>query len=408
MARTLRGIKDSVTGLTETSSNSSDSTDLAETFGADVRRLIQARWHRALFPRLALDKRKASLQELRTTQNGMRYATSVGGTLTGKGCDVLIVDDPMKAEDAASETRRDATYDWFTGTAMTRLDNPKTGAVIVVAQRLHDDDLPGRMINTGDWEVLELPAIATKEQDVVVAEEVTWTRKPGEVLLPNHMGRDELEQKQREIGTQAFEAQYQQSPVIAGGSIIRTEWFGVIPEHLRRGDYEAVLQSWDVAAVPGESNDYSVCTTWGLLGNSMDLLDVHRAQYLQPDLVKVAVKLREKWNPNMVVVETTGVGRGLLDHLRRHRRDGVRAFHPRLGKDERMSVESLKIESGEVRLPQNASWKETFLAETAAFPNGKYDDQVDSLSQALACVSGPSRELCHCSRFKGKMGRVLK
>ncbi len=110
----------------------------------------------------------------------------------------------------------------------------------------------------------------------------------------------------------------------------------------------------------------------------------------------------------MVVVEAAGVGRGLFDHLRRHRRDGVRAFHPRLGKDERMSVESLKIESGEVRLPQNASWKETFLAETAAFPNGKYDDQVDSLSQALACVSGPSRELRNCSRFKGRMGRVLK
>ena len=145
-----------------------------------------------------------------------------------------------------------------------------------------------------------------------------------------------------------------------------------------------------------------------LLGNSMDLLDVHRAQYLQPELVKTAITLREEWKPNMVVVEAAGVGRGLFDHLLRHRRDGVRAFHPKIGKDERMSIESLKIESGEVRLPQNASWKETFLAETAAFPNGKYDDQVDSLSQALACVSGPSRELRNCSRFKGRMGRVLK
>ncbi|WP_170609053.1 phage terminase large subunit [Ruegeria arenilitoris] len=188
---------------------------------------------------------------------------------------------------------------------------------------------------------------------------------------------------------------------------MKPEWFGVIPDDLRPNDYEAIVQSWDTASVPGESNDYSVCTTWGLIGNYIDLLDVHRQQYLQPDLLSAATKLRKKWRPNLLIVETVGAGRGVYDHLRRQAREGVRSHNPKLAKDERMSIQSPKIERGQVRLPASAPCKEAFLAEVAAFPNGKHDDQVDSMSQALLSLDYTLHELRHCSRYKGKLGRVL-
>lgn len=374
---------------------------LAEEFSVASRRLMMTDWNRAVFPALVIDQKKASAQQLLTTQNGGRIATSVGGTLTGKGGDILIIDDPSKAEDVASETPREKLWEWYTGTAMTRLDNPKTGAIIVVAQRLHEDDLPGRLIATGQYEVLELPAIEVRDRRIALPDGRTWTRPKGDILLPDHMDQENLEAKRQEIGSAKFEAQFQLAPVPAGGNIIKPEWFGAAPSALCRGDYEAVIQSWDPAFVPGESNDYSVCTTWGLIGNYIDLLDVNRAQYLQPDLLRVAAKLREKWKPHLLIVEAVGAGRGVYDHLHQQDRIGIRPYKPLSGKVERMSLQSPKLESGQVRLRQAAPWCPGFLSEAAAFPNGKYDDQIDSMSQALYALDRRLSELRHCSRFKG-------
>jgi predicted phage terminase large subunit-like protein len=375
--------------------------DLAETFGADVRRLFEASWHRAVFPGLHLDKRKANAHEMRTTENGVRLAPSVGGPFTGKGCEFLIFDDPMKAEDASSQKERDRVWDWFTGTAMTRLNDPKNGAIVVVAQRLHEDDLPGRLIPTGDWEVLELPAIETRDRKVPLGDDVVWARTPGKVLLPEHMGRPELDRIRRQMGSATFEAQYQQAPSPAGGNIIRPEWFRSYQGVPRRSDYEAVLQSWDTAAVPGESNDYSVCTTWGLIGNHIDLLDVHRRQYLYPDLLRVAIDLRRKWKPNLVVIEKATTGLSLKPDLVRKGVTEARWLPPEKGKVERAVAQSEKLASGQVRLPVVTPWKEGFVAEAGGFPNAKYDDQVDSMSQALRALDWQPHELRHCSRYKG-------
>lgn len=144
-----------------------------------------------------------------------------------------------------------------------------------------------------------------------------------------------------------------------------------------------------------------------LYRNHIDLLDVHRSQYLQPELISVAAKLRQQWNPNLVIVEAVGAGRGLYDHLKRQLREGLRPHRPKQGKIERMSIQSPKIENGQVRIPQSAPWKERFLEEVAQFPNGNYDDQVDSMSQALRHLDGNLHELRHCSRFKGRQGRVI-
>ncbi|WP_162798048.1 phage terminase large subunit [Sulfitobacter sp. JL08] len=380
---------------------------LAEDFGWQSRRLMKNELTRSIFPKLEIDYKKASVADLRTTMGGQRIATSVGGPMTGKGGKFFIVDDPSKAEDVASEAHRERTWEWFNGGVLMRLDGRKDARVAMVAQRLHEDDLPGRLIRTGFWEVLELPAIEVREREIDLPDGTSWTRTKGEILLPEHMDLKELNELRLEIGHAKFETQFQQSPVPAGGNIVRPEWFGTIPSDLRVGDYEAIIQSWDTASVPGESNDYSVCTTWGLIGNNIDLLHVHRQQYLQPDLLEAAEKLRAEWHPKLVMVETAGVGRGVYDHLLRQDRFGIRSYYPTTGKDHRMSIQSPKIEQGFVRLPVSASWKEAFIAEAAAFPNGKYDDQVDSMSQALHALDGTFYELRHCSRYKGKLGKVL-
>jgi predicted phage terminase large subunit-like protein len=285
---------------------------------------------------------------------------------------------------------------------MTRFDNPKTGAAVLVAQRLHEDDLPGRLIADGGWHVLELPAIATEEQLIPVGETVIWTRKKGTVLVPEHMDHPQFEAKRREIGSRAFDTQYGQRPWPAGGNILKPEWFGTIPKQLRPKDYEAIVMSWDPAFVPGESNDYSVCMTFGLIGNHIDILDVHRAQYLQPDLLRAADKLERTWQPALIVVERDGAGQGVYAHLVRRYPKLVRGLKTGgKGKDYRMSLHSPMIERGEVRLPVSAPFVEAFLAECAAFPHGKYDDQVDCLSQALLAISRRLPQLRQCSRYKG-------
>ncbi len=381
--------------------NISYGTDLAESFAFDSRRLMQSDWHKATFPKFEIDSKKASLDNIRTTKGGFRLATSKGGPLTGKGADLLIIDDPSKAADVASETQRENLWEWFTGTAITRLDKQKEGAVIVVAQRLHIDDLPGRLIATGEWDVLELPAIETRERQITLGDGAEWPRSPGDILFPEVVGQEELNRLRSEMGTSKFEAQFQQSPVPAGGNVVKTEWFKTYPGSMKRTDYEAIVQSWDVAAVPGESNDYSVCTTWGLIGNYIDLLHVYRAQHDPPQLLNVARKLRSNWQPNLLIVETQGVGQSLKSHLEQYNRHGVRGFGPKTNKIERMSNETFALERGEVRLPEKSPWKEAFLDEAAAFPNGKYDDQVDSMSQALYAIRIRPTELRHCSRYKG-------
>lgn len=137
------------------------------------------------------------------------------------------------------------------------------------------------------------------------------------------------------------------------------------------------------------------------LTGPIDLLDVHRRQYLYPELLQAAIKLRQTWAPHLIVVETQDVGVSLYVELGRQNHRGVRPFSPRPDKVQRMSAQTVKLERREVRLPLNAPWKEAFLAEAAAFPNGKYDDQVDTMSQLLRSLDGRPGELRHCSRFKG-------
>jgi len=201
--------------------------DLADKHARDCRTVMAAPWYRRVFPtRLSRDRQ--AVHEFTTTEQGWRYATSVGGVLTGRGADVLIIDDPLKPDEAVSETQRPAVNDWYDRTFYSRLNDKRNGVIILIMQRLHEDDLVGHVLAQEKWEVVSLPAIA--EQDEVhrietVLGTYTHVRRAGEVLHPEREPRETLDRIRSTIGEYNFAGQYQQAPAPFGGGLIKAEWF---------------------------------------------------------------------------------------------------------------------------------------------------------------------------------------
>jgi len=360
--------------------------DLAQVFSRQTRGLMQQPWYRRAFPdtRLAAHTTQDALS---TTRHGLRLATSVGGTLTGKGGDLILVDDPMKAADAHSETARRAVREWWQGTLSSRLDNPRPGAMIVVAQRLHPDDLVGFLLEHSDFAHLDLPAIAETVQRLPIGHGLDFVRQPGDLLHPERLDHAELDRLKRELGTLAFEAQYQQRPAPAEGHLVKRRWFPRFDlDAVRPGDFDLIVQSWDTAEVPGETNDYSVCTTWGLVDDTAYLLDVLRERLGYPDLRRRVIARQRAHQAHGVIIEGAANGRALFQDLRREGHLWVRTLNPEGDKISRLARQSAKIEQGRVLLPTEADWLAAYEDELTGFPNTKYDDQVDSTTQLLRAL----------------------
>ena len=199
------------------------SEGLANEFTRQFRMVTESEWYRRVFPGMRL--KTETRTEAITTRGGGRVALSVGGSITGRGADFIIIDDPLKAEDGASETARKRVIDWYHGTLSTRLNDKERGVIILVMQRLHQEDLAGFVIERGGWHELSLPAIATDDQAVPVGPHEMYHRKAGSILHPERESRETLERIKAEIGSLQFSAQYQQSPVPPEGNLVRREWF---------------------------------------------------------------------------------------------------------------------------------------------------------------------------------------
>ena len=199
------------------------SNEFAAELHRQFRMVIDAPWYRALFP--AMRPARDSGTELVTTAGGSRYATSVGGTLTGRGADLIIVDDPLKAEEAMSEQARKRVIDWYAGTLVSRLNDKENGPIVVVMQRLHENDLAGHLLGQGGWEHLDLPAIAVDDSVIPLGRGKVMTRRIGDILHPERESKDALDRIKAEIGSLKFSAQYQQRPIPLEGNLIRRDWF---------------------------------------------------------------------------------------------------------------------------------------------------------------------------------------
>lgn len=360
------------------------SGDLAKKHSNDFRAVLESPWFQKTFPTTRIGEFKNTESEIELTARGFRMATSVGGTLTGRGGDIIIIDDPLKPDDALSETKRTAANQWFTNTLLSRLDDKRLGAIVVVMQRVHMDDLTGFLTETSDeWELLTLPAVATHDEEVPVWGRKKHSRKAGEALSPEREPLEILEALKLQIGSDAFSAQYQQMPVPPGGAMVKRHWVQRYDELPPKSEQIVTMQSWDTASKGGPDNDWSVCTTWILARNHRYyLVDVWRGRVDYPSLKAKVVELAKAWKARRVIVEDAGAGMMLMQELPQ-KVPGLVAIRPEGDKATRMAAASAKFEAGQAFLPKQAPWLADLEAELFAFPGSRHDDQCDSISQAL-------------------------
>lgn len=358
---------------------------LALKHSVDCRLVIQSDWYRQAFPSVQLTGDQNEKRKFVTTARGHRFATSVGGTATGEGGRILIVDDPLSALQAASEVMRKAANDWFDQTFSSRLNDKENGVIVVVMQRLHEEDLTGHLLKKGGWEHLCIPAVA-ETRTVIDFGRVKLTREPGDVLHPERESAEAIGRQKIAMGSIGYAGQYQQRPTPAEGGVFKLHWLGRYDKP--RETYRRITQSWDTAYKKGQENDPSCCLTWGEHDEGHDLLHALVARMEYPELKATLKRHAEAWSPDAVLIEDKASGQSLLQDARKESKLPVIAMKPLADKLTRAMAVSAMVEAGRVRLPRHAAWLTDFESEMMHFPNGAHDDQVDALSQYLAWIRG--------------------
>jgi len=366
------------------------SQELGEKMMRDLRNILTSQWYRRAFPNVRLTKNTSS--EIVTDRNGGVNMTSVEGTLTGRGSDIIIVDDPIKPGDVQSEAERKRVNEWFSNTLFSRLNNKKTGRIVVAMQRLHEDDVTGYLTSSPDhgWTVLKVPAIADVDTfHPIIGIAKPHVRRAGRVIDADREDLETLGQLQRELGSLVFSAQYQQEPLPREGNLVKAAWFRTYAPEVLEWTFDAVVASWDTASAAGENNDFSVCTVWGVSGNLYYLLRVYRERLEYPALRRRILEINRRHGVGRVLLEWADSGRNLFSDLAElDRRSRYKVMKPKGSKEDRLAAGSAIIEDGRVYLPEAADWLPVFLNEVTGFPNGRHDDQVDSLSQFLRYMRG--------------------
>jgi len=352
-------------------------TELAVGFGRKVKNLLDRDDYREIFSetRLAVDSKASGRWD--TERGGMYYAVGVGSNLAGRGCDLIVIDDPHSEQTAMSTNGFDDAWDWYTGGPRQRLQ--PNGAIVLVMTRWSDKDLTGQLIRSqardrdaDQWEVVELPAIMPS----------------GKSCWPEYWPLGDLEAVKASIPVSKWNAQYQQNPTGDETSILKREWWNLW-EKKKVPNLEYVIQSYDTAFTKRETADYSAITTWGVFfpnesgTPNLILLDSQKGRWDFPELKQVAFDLYKFWDPETVIIEAKATGVPLTHELRNMGIPVVN-FTPSRGNDKVSRVHSVAplFESGMIWAPDE-TWAEELIEECAAFPNGEYDDLVDSTTQAL-------------------------
>jgi predicted phage terminase large subunit-like protein len=353
---------------------------LARVHANDFRRLVNDSTYQATFPamRLARDTDR----EIVTTLRGKRYATSIEGTLTGLGGNLVIIDDPLKQDEAHSEAVRARTVEWYRSTLLSRPDDKQVARIVLVMQRVHQDDLAGYLEEQGGFEILNLPAIAPRTRSYELGAGRSYTRQQGELLHPSHEPASVLVELKREMGPIAFSAQYQQSPIPPGGTIIKRKWlttYEMVPPH-QPGDQ--LIMSWDIALSEEEKGDYCAGVVLLRRGEVFFVLEVIRDRLRFDDLKRRIMDVKRRYRSPTLLIEDSPISKGLIQSLEESSIN-VTTYQPKTDKRQRLIAQSDLFAGGSVRLPKRAPWLEGFIAELLAFP-GRHDDQVDALTQGLA------------------------
>jgi predicted phage terminase large subunit-like protein len=365
--------------------------ELADKLARDCRGIMMSPWYRRIFPTRLAPHRQA-VQEFITTRQGYRLATSTGGVLTGRGADIILIDDPLKPEEALSDAQRQACNEWYDHTLYSRLNDKRHGAIVIIMQRLHEDDLVGHVLAQEQWEILSFPAIAERDEEhriETILGPLCVRRRQGEALHPDREPSETLDRIRRTIGEYNFAGQYQQSPAPLGGGLVKAEWFKRYRENERPERFDRIVQSWDSANKATELSDFSVCTTWGVSGKDLFLLGVFRRRLEYPALKRAVRDQQRLFDATVVLIEDKASGTQLIQELITEGCHGATRYQPTGDKTMRLHAQTAVIENGFVHIPETASWLAEYLHEMTVFPNGKHDDQADSTAQFLDWFKKP-------------------
>jgi predicted phage terminase large subunit-like protein len=356
--------------------------DLANDLSSMRRRLMESDDYCRLFPRVCLVK--STENELQTDAGGFCYATSIGGTLTGRGGDILIIDDPLNSNEAYSEAARNRTNEWYSQTLLSRLNDKQRGAIVVIMQRLHQYDFTGYLLEQGGrWKHVKLPAFALEDTLISLpSRQFIW--KQGEPLQPQREPISVLEKLKKEMGLPRFYAQYLEEPVPESGNMLKSDWLKYCEVNPSRQPGDQIVQSWDTAVKAAETSKFSVCLIFLVRNkNAYYLIDVLRQKLEFPELNKLVIAHAQKYNADVIIIEDQMSGSSLIQSAKRNGLQGVVAIRPDADKRTRMYSQTPKLEAGSLILPKSAPWVSDFREEYLAFPEGRYNDQIDALSQFL-------------------------
>ncbi len=357
---------------------------LAEKLSVDTKSVMESDWYKIAFPKVKFVKSVNSKKKFLTTLGGFRLATSINGSLTGEGCDILIADDPQKPISIGSKRYRDKTFDWLSNTFFSRLNNKKEGKIIIVMQRLHADDIIGRLTGNkiqdqllqeiDDWTVLSLPAIAKYDEAY---------RKKNEALNPQMEDIPTLIQLQKQMGDYHFNAQYQQSPNTTGTGFLKKSQVHILHENV---DVESgVFISVDSAFKSGENNDFTAISIWteGYYDgkSTLILFDVLLQKLEFSELLALLRKLFSQYFVHQMLIEDKGSGISLIQNLQREFGSKILPIKANLPKEVRFLSCISYIESGDVLFRKQIS--QDVFTQLFEFPHGKHDDAVDSISQFI-------------------------
>lgn len=354
--------------------------ELSVGFGRKVRNLVDQDVYKDIFPGVGLQADSKAAGRWNTNKGGEYFAIGVGGAVTGKGADLLIIDDPHSEQEAALAATNpeiyDKVYEWYTSGPRQRLQ--PGGAIVIVMTRWGLRDLTGQVVKNSlqrggdEWEVIEFPAILPS----------------GNPLWPEFWSLEELSALKEELPNSKWQAQYQQQPTSEEGAIVKREWWKVWEkDDPPRCDF--IIQSWDTAYETTNRSDFSACTTWGVWTTeegetNIILLDVYKSRLEFFELKKKVLELHKEYEPDALIVEKKVSGISLYQELRRMGVP-VSEFTPSKGNDKITRLNSVSdiIQSGRVWVP-NTRWAEELIDEIAAFPAGEHDDLVDATTLALA------------------------
>ncbi|MBO9597130.1 MAG: phage terminase large subunit [Cohnella sp.] len=367
----------------------------------DRRNIIQSPWYQNNWgDRFALMDDQNTKTKFQNDKMGFMFATSIGGTLTGEGGDFIIVDDPHNPKMAESEAERTAAVEFFKTTLPTRLNDKKKGAIIVVMQRLHEQDISGFVLEQGGYTHLCLPGEAPQRTMIhfpISGRE--HIREAGEPLWPEREGKAELEAMKKAMGSYGYSGQYDQRPSPGEGGMLKRQWWQYYTFDPTKKQFDEMLQSWDCTFKDSDGSDYVVGQVWGRIGANKYLLDQVRARMDINDTMQAITQLTAKWpRAKLKLVEDKANGPAVIQMLR-NKIGGLVPVNPEGGKMARVSAVSPEIEAGNVFLPESAAWVQDFVEECSSFPKGAHDDQVDAMSQAINRLQ---------YRFVAKPGPELK